>query len=229
MRSIRGREVEGHDVHVDTDLLQVFLNQGGHALAGFVSGVRDDRENDGISVFVFQRAVLQSEALGSAAISARHRMSKPAGFSLALNQNLFAGETGPTAGCACPRNTTRARSSRLIAWEMARRKCCGAEPVLLVRRQRSLCDFVEPHLLAVERRSGVVHDLRRCRRQLVEVFAVERIDQVDFVALEAQHLDVAVGLNIELDRIEIGQLASLRVASSNSSDFASAAGCDPGL
>src|SRR5579862_6917740 len=44
------------------------------------------------------------------------------GFSLALNQNLLAGETGPTAGCACPRNTTRARSSRLIASEIARRK-----------------------------------------------------------------------------------------------------------
>ena len=38
------------------------------------------------------------------------------------NQNLLAGETGPMADCACPRNTMRARSARLIASEMARRK-----------------------------------------------------------------------------------------------------------
>src|ERR1051326_9337090 len=45
-----------------------------------------------------------------------------AGFNLALNQNLLAGEIGPAAGCACPRNTTRARSARLMASEIARRK-----------------------------------------------------------------------------------------------------------
>src|SRR5882672_2650461 len=39
-----------------------------------------------------------------------------------LNQNLFAGETGPTPGWACPLNTTRLRSARLIASETARRK-----------------------------------------------------------------------------------------------------------
>src|SRR5579863_1605226 len=44
------------------------------------------------------------------------------GFKLELNQNLLAGEIGPVAGCACPRNTTRLRSSRLIAAEIARRK-----------------------------------------------------------------------------------------------------------
>src|SRR5215469_6906917 len=43
------------------------------------------------------------------------------GFSFELNQNLFAGETGPTAGCACPRKTTRAKSPRLIVCEIALR------------------------------------------------------------------------------------------------------------
>jgi hypothetical protein len=56
-----------------------------------------------------------------------------------------------------------------------------------------------------------MHELRRSGCQLVEVLAVERIDQVDFSALEAQHLDIAVGLNVEPDRIEIRQLPSLRV------------------
>src|ERR1700722_6419007 len=44
------------------------------------------------------------------------------GFRLVLNQNLLAGENGPTAGWACPRKTTRLKSSRLIAPEIARRK-----------------------------------------------------------------------------------------------------------
>src|SRR5579863_143649 len=44
------------------------------------------------------------------------------GFKLALNQNLFAGEIGPAAGCACPRKTMRLRSWRLMAEEIARRK-----------------------------------------------------------------------------------------------------------
>ena len=36
-----------------------------------------------------------------------------------------------------------------------------AEPVLLVRRQRRLAHLVEPHLLAVERCTRIVHELRR--------------------------------------------------------------------
>src|SRR5215813_14705364 len=43
-------------------------------------------------------------------------------LSLLSNQNLLAGETGPSAGFAWPRNTIFAMSSRLIASEMARRK-----------------------------------------------------------------------------------------------------------
>src|SRR6266536_3626494 len=53
------------------------------------------------------------------------------GFSLALNQNWFAGDTGPTAACACPRNTTRARSWRLIAAEIARRKLAERNQIFL--------------------------------------------------------------------------------------------------
>src|SRR5215469_4971250 len=44
------------------------------------------------------------------------------GFSLSSNQNLLAGETGPSAGWAWPRNTIFAMSSRLMASDMARRK-----------------------------------------------------------------------------------------------------------
>src|SRR6476661_2259266 len=38
-----------------------------------------------------------------------------------LNQNWFAGETGPTAGWACPPKTMRHKSARLMAMEMALR------------------------------------------------------------------------------------------------------------
>ena len=54
-----------------------------------------------------------------------------AGFNLLLNQNLLAEENGPTAGCACPRNTTLLRSSRLIACEMARRKAADRNQFFL--------------------------------------------------------------------------------------------------
>ena len=56
-----------------------------------------------------------------------------------------------------------------------------------------------------------MHQLRRVRRQLVEVLAVERVDQIDFAALEAQHFDVAIRLDIEPDRIQIRQLAPLLI------------------
>ena len=56
-----------------------------------------------------------------------------------------------------------------------------------------------------------MHQLRRTGSQLVEVFAVERIDEINLFALEAQHLDIPVRLNVELDRIQIGQLAPVLV------------------
>jgi len=56
-----------------------------------------------------------------------------------------------------------------------------------------------------------MHQLRRGRSQLVEILTVERVDQVQFAALEAQHLDVAIGLDVQPNRIQIWQFASLPV------------------
>jgi len=47
--------------------------------------------------------------------------------------------------------------------------------------------------------------------QAVEVIAVDDVDQVELSALEAQHLDIAVRLNVEPDGVEIRQTASLRI------------------
>ena len=52
-------------------------------------------------------------------------------------------------------------------------------------------------------------DLRRCCRELVEIFAVERVDEVDLVTLEPQHFHVTIGLNVEADGIEVGQFVTL--------------------
>ena len=52
---------------------------------------------------------------------------------------------------------------------------------------------------------------RRTGGQAVEVIAVDDVDQVEFAALEAQHLNVAIRLNVEPDGIEIGQAASLGI------------------
>src|SRR6266568_503489 len=47
--------------------------------------------------------------------------------------------------------------------------------------------------------------------QAVEVFGVKSVDQMNFAATEAQQFNVAIPLNIEPNRIEIGQRLSLFV------------------
>src|SRR5580693_9477335 len=84
-----------------------------------------------------------------------------------------------------------------------------AEPRSLVFGNRRLCHLVEPNLLAVERWPRILHLLRRSRSQPVEIFAVKGVDQIDFTALETQHLHIAVGLNIKFDTIQIRQLPPL--------------------
>ena len=56
-----------------------------------------------------------------------------------------------------------------------------------------------------------MHQLRRARGELVEVLAIERVDQIDFIALEAKHFDITIRLDVESNRIQIRQLASLLV------------------
>ena len=67
-----------------------------------------------------------------------------------------------------------------------------------------------------------MHDLRGRQRKLIEIFAIERVDQVELASLETQHLHIAIGLNVELDGVEVRQLSSLRNPSSNNSDYVSA-------
>src|SRR5437764_362974 len=61
------------------------------------------------------------------------------------------------------------------------------------------------------RSSWIMRHVLRGGRELVEVFAIESVDQVNFVALEAEHLHVAVRLNVQLYGVEVRQLAALLV------------------
>src|SRR5580658_10840403 len=87
----------------------------------------------------------------------------------------------------------------------------GAEPSALVFGNRSACYLVEPHEIGIERSSRIVRQPRRTGGQAVEVVAVENVNQVKLTAFEAQHLDVAIRLNVEMDGVEIGQAASLGI------------------
>ena len=87
----------------------------------------------------------------------------------------------------------------------------GAEPGALVLGDGCAGHLIEPHEIGIERGPGIVRELRRSGGQAVEVIAVDDVDQVKLAAFEAQHFDIAIGLNVEPDGIEIGQAVSLGI------------------
>src|ERR1700733_5175434 len=56
------REVQCYDIDVDTDLLQIVLNQNGHALAIFVPGVRNDGKDNRVALVILECAILHAES-----------------------------------------------------------------------------------------------------------------------------------------------------------------------
>ena|ERR1017187_328018 len=87
----------------------------------------------------------------------------------------------------------------------------GTEPGALVLGNGSAGHLIEPHEIGIERRSGIMRELGRTGGQTVEVIAVDGVNQVKFSSLEAQHLDIAIRLNVEPDGIEIRQAVSLGI------------------
>ena len=53
-----------------------------------------------------------------------------------------------------------------------------------------------------------MHERGLLRDDFVEIFRVQRINEMNFSAQEAQDFDVAILLDIEADRINVGQLMS---------------------
>src|SRR4029077_9731523 len=58
----------------------------------------------------------------------------------------------------------------------------GAEPVLLVFRQRGGGHLIEPNLLRIEARTSIMSDRGCFLLQTIEVFGVESVDQMNFTA-----------------------------------------------
>ena len=71
--------------------------------------------------------------------------------------------------------------------------------------------MIEPKLLGVKGHAGIVCAASLLGLRAREVFGINGIDQINFAAQEAQHLGVAILLNVETDGIEIRQGASLLV------------------
>src|ERR1051326_3516766 len=86
-----------------------------------------------------------------------------------------------------------------------------AEPRLLVVRQWRLRHLVEPHELRVQRNSRIVHQRRILRGQLVEALRIDGVDEMNFATGQAKKLGVAVLLDVESYRVDVGQAAAGRV------------------
>src|SRR5260370_5921670 len=87
----------------------------------------------------------------------------------------------------------------------------GAEPNLLVVRERGGGDLIKPELLGVKAGAGVVRGSRRFLLEAGEEISVQSIDEMDFAAAEAKNLDVVIAVNVQANGIEIREMLSLLI------------------
>src|SRR5258708_38698092 len=87
----------------------------------------------------------------------------------------------------------------------------GAEPNLLVVRERGGGDLIKPELLGVKAGAGVVRGSRRFLLEAVEEISVESIDEMDFAAAEAKNFDVVIALNVQANGIEVRQRLAILI------------------
>src|SRR5712691_7218939 len=59
-------------------------------------------------------------------------------------------------------------------------KILGAKPRFLVSRKGGRANLVEPHLLGIQRRTGIMHRRRHLASEAVKAFRVQAINQMDF-------------------------------------------------
>src|SRR5258708_12372157 len=71
----------------------------------------------------------------------------------------------------------------------------GAEPNLLVVRERGGGDLIKPELLGVKAGAGVVRGSKRFLLEAVEEISRDSIDGMAFPAAEAENFDVSLPLN----------------------------------
>ena len=70
----------------------------------------------------------------------------------------------------------------------------GGEPLFAVVGNGSGGHLVEPEELGIERGAGIMRKQWRSGGQSVKEIAVDDVNQVEFAASEAQHLNIAIGL-----------------------------------
>src|SRR5260370_35588479 len=79
----------------------------------------------------------------------------------------------------------------------------GAEPNLLVVRERGGGDLIKPELLGVKAGAGVVRGSRRFLLEAGEGIRRKSSDEMDFAAAEGKNFDVGVGMDVLRDGSEI--------------------------
>src|SRR6202521_3154366 len=133
------------------------------------------------------------------------------GFEFAIEPEFVGGRNRADGGLGV---TVEDHAAQIFAVDGLRNRAPevgGAEPGALVFRDGSARDLVEPHEIRIERSSGIVRELGRTGGQAVEVIAVEDVNQVKLSALEAQHLNVAIRLNIGPEGIEMWEAVPLGI------------------
>src|SRR5579864_6569576 len=63
-----------------------------------------------------------------------------------------------------------------------------SKPGLPVRRQRRAGDLIEPHFLGIQRCTSIVRHGWILSNYFVEILGVERVDEMNFAARQAEHL-----------------------------------------
>src|SRR5207249_3921001 len=206
----QGGKIESDQVYLDSNLRKVLLDHGEHLLAGFVTGIGDDRKFDAISRGIAQSSSFEPEPCPG------KQLKRSRGIVLRRRKRRIEPETigrgnGTESRMSVTTKNDAAQIGAIDGHGNGFAKFRGAEPVLLVFGERGGRHLVEPHEFGIEARASIVSDRGCFFLQAVEVFGVKSVDQMNFAATEAKQFNVAIPLNIEPNRIEIGQRLSLFV------------------
>ena len=71
--------------------------------------------------------------------------------------------------------------------------------------------MIEPHLLGIERRPRIARHRWILSGHFVEIFGIQRVDEMNFSAGQTQHFDIAVLLDVEPHGLDIRQRAAGRI------------------
>ena len=82
----------------------------------------------------------------------------------------------------------------------------GREPLTLPVRHGGRGRLIEPHEFGIERSAQIAGGRGHLFGDAIEVFRVNLVDEMNFSAQKAGEFDLAIGLNVDPDRIEVRQL-----------------------